>query len=150
MSTYSKLLAAVDLTEEADEVVKAAYGVAQTQHADLHLMTTIRPLSYAYGGFEPMAISPAWANFEPQARASATKWLQKLAQRLNLDENKVHVRFGRPADEIKNAAEELGIDLIVMGSHGRRGLGLLLGSTATGVLHGAKTDVLTVRISQGE
>jgi universal stress protein A len=43
-------------------------------------------------------------------------------------------------------AEELGVDLIVMGTHGRHGLGLLLGSTATGVLHGCPCDVLTVRI----
>ena len=35
---------------------------------------------------------------------------------------------------------------IVVGSHGRHGLALLLGSTASGVLHGAKCDVLAVRI----
>ena len=64
-----------------------------------------------------------------------------------IPETKIHVSFGRPADEIKREAEALAVDLIVVGSHGRKGLGLLLGSTATGVLHGAKTDVLTVRIS---
>ena len=37
-------------------------------------------------------------------------------------------------------------DLIVLGTHGRHGLGLLLGSTASGVLHGCPCDVLTVRI----
>ena len=58
--------------------------------------------------------------------------------------------FGLPADEIKSEAEALNADLIVVGSHGRKGLGLLLGSTATGVLHGAKIDVLTVRISPPE
>ncbi len=37
-------------------------------------------------------------------------------------------------------------DLIVLGTHGRHGLGLILGSTANGVLHGASCDVLAVRI----
>lgn len=147
MSTYNKILAAVDLTDEADEVVSAALEVAESQGAELHVMTTIRPLSYSYSGFEPMAVSPAWANFEPQAKASAQQWLKKLCEPFAIPETKIHVSFGRPADEIKREAEALAVDLIVVGSHSRKGLGLLLGSTATGVLHGAKTDVLTVRIS---
>ena len=40
------------------------------------------------------------------------------------------------------------VDLIVVGSHGRHGFALLLGSTSTGVLHGAKCDVLAVRIRE--
>lgn len=43
-------------------------------------------------------------------------------------------------------AEEQKADLIVIGSHGRHGLGRLLGSTANGVLQGAPCDVLAVRI----
>ena len=45
-------------------------------------------------------------------------------------------------------AEELGTDLIVVGSHGRHGLALLMGSTANGVLHGANCDVLAVRVGK--
>lgn len=71
MSTYKKILAAIDRTDEAGEVVSAALEIADTQGAELHVLTTIRPLSYSYSGFEPMAVSPAWANFEPQAKASA-------------------------------------------------------------------------------
>ena len=47
---------------------------------------------------------------------------------------------------ILGAAKEHGADLIVVGSHGRHGLALLLGSTANAVLHGAPCDVLAVRI----
>ncbi|MEZ5528918.1 MAG: universal stress protein [Porticoccaceae bacterium] len=38
------------------------------------------------------------------------------------------------------------VDLIVVGSHGRHGLSLILGSTATGVLHGSQCDVLAVKV----
>jgi universal stress protein A len=54
--------------------------------------------------------------------------------------------IGKPAAEIKLLAEELKAGLIVIGSHGRHGLGMILGSTANGVLHGASCDVLAVRI----
>jgi universal stress protein A len=43
-------------------------------------------------------------------------------------------------------AEELDADLIVLGTHGRHGLGLMLGSTANAVLHGAPCDVLAVKV----
>ena len=43
-------------------------------------------------------------------------------------------------------AEEQSVDLIIIGSHGRHGLALLLGSTANAVLHHAKIDVLAVRV----
>ncbi len=59
-----------------------------------------------------------------------------------------HLIFGRPESEIHRIAEEQGADLIVVGSHGRHGLALLLGSTANGVLHGASCDVLAVRVGE--
>ena len=54
--------------------------------------------------------------------------------------------MGRPETEIHNTADEIGADLIVVGSHGRHGLALIFGSTANGVLHGAACDVLAVRV----
>ena len=59
-----------------------------------------------------------------------------------------HLLMGRPETEIHNVAEEIGADLIVVGSHGRHGLALIFGSTANGVLHGATCDVLAVRVRQ--
>jgi universal stress protein A len=59
-----------------------------------------------------------------------------------------HLIFGRPESEIQRTAQSVGADVIVVGSHGRHGLALLLGSTANGVLHGASCDVLAVRVGQ--
>jgi len=58
----------------------------------------------------------------------------------------LHVRVGQPADQILAAARDLGSDLIVMGSHGRRSLGaLLLGSTVDHVTKHAECPVMIVR-----
>ena len=56
------------------------------------------------------------------------------------------LRQGDAAEEILSSAEELGCDLIVMGTHGRSGLGrLLMGSVAESVLRKARCPVLTVK-----
>jgi universal stress protein A len=146
MSTDKKVLVAVDLTEEASDVLAAAQHAAKEQNAQLHVLTVIRPINYGYAGFETAGLAKVMANFEPEARASAQKFLQENCAELNIDDDKMHVVFGRPSDVIKAEAESLGASLIVIGSHGKHGLRLLLGSTANGVLHGAPCDVFVVRI----
>ena len=48
--------------------------------------------------------------------------------------------------EVHRVAIERNSDLIIVGSHGRHGLALFLGSTSNGILHGATCDVLAVRV----
>lgn len=63
-------------------------------------------------------------------------------------EDNQHVVVGMPDTEIHRFSADNGVDLIVVGSHGRHGFALLLGSTSTGVLHGAQCDVLAVRVGK--
>jgi universal stress protein A len=56
------------------------------------------------------------------------------------------IEMGSPKAEIIRIAREQRVDLIVLGSHGRHGLSLLLGSTASSVIHHAECDVLAVRL----
>ena len=74
--------------------------------------------------------------------------LEAMAKDSQLHEATAVVEFGRPADLIVEVAERENIDLIVLGSHGKHGVALLLGSTADGVLHHAQCDVLAVRIKK--
>ncbi len=144
MSRHNTILAAVDLTEEAPEVIAAAAAAAAD--GTLHLLTVIRPLTQAYTGVEMAGLAAAALNFEAEAEAQAKAALAALGEKVNVPASSQQVVFGVPANEIKKHAESIGADLIVVGSHGRHGLGLLLGSTANAVLHGAPCDVLTVRI----
>jgi len=150
MSSYQTILAAVDSTDEAKEILGAAVRTAQDHGAQLHVMTVIRPLNYTYTGFESAGISQAMANFEMDATSSAQGQLDKLAEPLGIEKECLHVALGRPADEIKSMAQQIDANLIVVGSHGRHGLGLILGSTANGILHGSPCDVLTVRIAKSD
>ena len=77
---------------------------------------------------------------------ATTEAAKNWAKDLDIPPALTHIKTGRPAVEIKALAEEIEADLIVIGTHGQSGLGLLLGSTANGVLHGVSCDVLTIRI----
>src|SRR3990167_3169900 len=72
----------------------------------------------------------------------------RLATDLAVDPKNQWVEVGPTKLKILEVAQNIGADLIICGSHGRHGLSLLLGSTANAILHGAKCDVLTVRLPE--
>jgi hypothetical protein len=74
-----------------------------------------------------------------------------VLHRFQVSDPTVHVEHrladGNPSEEILRQARDTGCDLIVMGTHGRRGLGrLLLGSVAEEVMRKAPCPVLTVKL----
>ena len=143
---YKKVLAAVDLTEEAQQVLDQARETARQNNAELSVIVVIKPINQVYSGFDVAALSADAALIEADAVRQAEARLAQHAKSLAIPEKRTYVARGNPAHEIRERATELGADLIILGTHGRHGLGLLLGSTATGVLHGCQCDVLTVRI----
>jgi len=142
MSEYKKILVAVDLSEESAMVAKRAASVASGADADLHVIHVIEPLSFAYGGDIPMDFS----GIQDEIHQQAAQQLLRFGKTQGIGEDRQHIVLGRPEVEIHSKAEEMGADLIVVGSHGRYGLALLMGSTANGILHGASCDVLAVRV----
>ena len=142
MGEYSHILVGVDLTVESTAVARRACALRGAFNAKLSCVHVIEPLSLAYGGDIPMDLS----TIQEQIQDTARTHLGEFAQSLGIAEADRHLIFGRPETEIHTLANEIGADLIVVGSHGRHGLALLLGSTANGVLHGAPCDVLAVRV----
>ncbi|MBB6521577.1 universal stress protein [Pseudoteredinibacter isoporae] len=140
MASYQKALIAVDLSQESNEVIERGLSVANG--CQVSLMHVIEPLTFAYGGDIPMDLSEVQEQLQNQAQDK----LFKLASDNGISVDDCQVVVGQPASEIHRIADESDIDLIVVGSHGRSGLALLLGSTSNGVLHGANCDVLAVRV----
>lgn len=141
-TAYKTLLMAVDLSDESKTVAERAQALASANGASLHVIHVIEPLSFAYGGDIPMDFSGIQEEIHQQAKQQ----LASFAADCDIPESKQHIVLGRPEVEIHTQAEAIGADLIVVGSHGRYGLALLMGSTANGVLHGATCDVLAVRV----
>ncbi|HEY9119291.1 MULTISPECIES: universal stress protein [Marinobacter] len=143
MSIYSKVMVAIDLTEEAPQVLGKALEVSKAHGAELMLVHVVEPVGYAYGGDIPMDLS----ELQDQLDKAAHEQLQAYGDQYGISKENQVVTVGRPESEIHRLAKEQGVDLVIVGSHGRRGIQLLLGSTANGVLHGSECDVLAVRIN---
>ena len=146
MARYNRILLAVDLSEESSQLAERAVELARMNQAQLSLIHVVEPLSFAYGGDVPMDLSTIQEQLDEHARTK----LNAYAEALGYPVEKKLVVTGNTETEIHRMAKEEQIDLIILGSHGRHGLALLLGSTANGVLHGACCDVLAVRVHKQE
>jgi universal stress protein A len=142
---YQHLLVAVDMTDDCHTVIERAVELAKCCNSRMSLVHVVEPMSMAFGGDVPMDLSALQEQQIDQAR----KQLEAFsANHPELTKDNSHLAFGQPRQEIHRLATEQGCDLIVVGSHGRHGLALLLGSTSNDVLHGAPCDVLAVHLKK--
>lgn len=139
---YKHILFATDLSEDTDFIITKVRKMCDLTKAKLSLIHVVEPLpgySYAYLGIE---------DIEGQLIDESKTALVKLGQELKVDSKNIFVEVGPTKSKILDIAQSINADLIICGSHGRHGLSLLLGSTANAILHGAKCDVLTVRLPE--
>ena len=147
MKAYKNVLIAIDFSGSADQVIDRATDIAKHSDAKitlLHVVDHLPPLGF---GEEPL-IAPDWMIPEQELMNEAKKSINNFAAKHALSGIEQIVTLGTPHVEVVRIADEKNIDLIVLGSHGRHGVRLLLGSTANGVLHHAHCDVLAVRIKE--
>lgn len=147
MGAYRHILVAVDFGAGHEQVIERAKTLAQTEGARLGLVHVVE---FLHMDLANELVLPQDVELEAQLVASAKRKLEQLAAGSAPATPGMPVgqwvEMGSTKTEILRVAEQQGADLIVIGSHGRHGLGRLLGSTANAVLHGAPCDVLAVRI----
>lgn len=145
MTNYKLVLVAVDFSQESRRVLDKAMEVARLNNAGLSLIHVVEYTGSVYAGDIPL---PEDLELDQRLAKQAKEQLMELAAEHQLTDTHQIVEIGIPKKEIVRAAQQQGADLIVIGSHGRHGLQLLLGSTANGVLHLATCDVLAVRVGK--
>ncbi len=143
-SPYRKVLVAIDCSDESAEVLSRAAGVQEGTDGELHLIHVIEPLALAYGADVPMDVTDLQSGLVKQARDTALEY----AGHYRIPDSRIHVELGSIEKTILDKADDIGADLIVVGSHTRSGLALLLGSTARGLVPGAHCDVLAVKMDK--
>ena len=144
MESYKNILLAVDFFEHCEAVANRAKDLAIKYQAKLSIIHVVDSLPITDAGYGTDI--PFNMDLTAELMAGAKERLAKLAKKLAVTEDGLWLEMGSPKTEIVRIAEENKVDLIVIGSHGRHGLALLLGSTANGVLHHASCDVLAVRL----
>ena len=144
MKTIKKILFAVDLTEDLPDAAEYAAWLAKQLDAEVTVLN-VTPDAAHFSGF---IISPDYtkdfvAQLENGAQKAMAEFLPKYFS--GVKANGVVVQCD-PAEEIMACAEENNMDLIVMASHGRKGIDrLLLGSVVQKVAKYAAHPLLTIR-----
>ncbi|MCO6413409.1 MAG: universal stress protein [Thiogranum sp.] len=143
MSGYSHILLAVDFSDNADAVAQRALQLGAAFSCRLSLVHVVE---FVQVDLSNELVLPQELELDQELLKTAQRRLQTFAAKLGIEDCQQFVVQGSTRREILRIAEEHGVDLIVVGSHGRQGIQLLLGSTSNAVLHGAPCDVLAVRV----
>lgn len=147
---YTSIVCPTDLSAAGDDAVVLAYSLV-APGGTVHLLTVCEP-SYVASPFDltPVMTTPPTPAALEALEAKVKEHLKRLVPQA-ADAQQVVTRMHvvhdvNPAGVIQRVAQELKADLVVMGTHGRTGLGrILMGSVATDVLRHSRTPVLLAR-----
>lgn len=144
---YKHILIATDGSELAGKAVAAGLALAELLEAKVTAVTVTEPWTALVTG--EMGIGFPYQEYEKGAAESAAAILATVAEAAKaggVECATVHMPDRFPAEAIVDCAKDKGCDLIVMASHGRRGISkLLLGSETTRVLTHSSMPVLVCR-----
>jgi nucleotide-binding universal stress UspA family protein len=144
---YKHILIATDGSELAGKAVAVGFDLARQLASQVTVVTVTEPWTALVAG--DVAFGFPIDEYEKSANESANGILSgvsKLARKADINCTTVHAKDQYPSEGILETANKNGCDLIVMASHGRRGLGrLLLGSVATKVVTRTTIPVLICR-----
>jgi nucleotide-binding universal stress UspA family protein len=144
MATIRKILSAVDFSETSAEATRHAVALARELHAEVLLLHAIHDPAFSYADGSGYLTPALVEQFEVEMKER----LRTLADSYRTPDLTLSTRVvrGAPHEAILETARAENADLIVMGTHGRSGLGhFLLGSVAERVVRTSPLPVLTVR-----
>lgn len=150
-SKISRIVVGYDYSPIADLALSRAFDLASHEkRTEIHVVTVIL-LGEAVGGGVPgvpvyptVSVDASHEALESRVKESAEEWKKRTGKAV--ERLITHVRSESPATEIAQLAADLEAQLIIVGTHGRRGMTrLLLGSVAEGVVRMAPCEVLVVR-----
>ena len=144
MNDYQHILLAVDFSEQGDYVAAKAKFLAAKYQAKLSIIHVLDNIPMPDTNYGTVILLDQDSGYDLLEAEKAK--LMRCGEQLAVDLAHRWLVWGVPKQEIIDIAKQEQVDLIVVGSHGRHGLALLLGSTANAVLHHALCDVLAVRL----
>ncbi len=142
----TRILFATDFSEGSSHALPFAVDLAVKYGAKLYIVHVIYDITKTAGWYVPQtSIDEIYRDIEKSARAELEKsFTDKMRE---VSEFEYKVLKGTPYEEIIRFAAEQHIDMIVMGTHGRRGIDrVLFGSTAEQIVRNAGCPVLSVRL----
>ena len=152
VGSYQHLLLAVDFEARSEPVVARAQHLRRCLNARLTLLHVIEHIpaavDYMSLGYTGEIVLPENADLERELIKVASDQMDVLGDSLEVGAADRLIRVGPTGHLIDEVAEDLGVDLVVIGSHGRHGLLGLLGATARTILRNPRCDVLCVKVEE--
>jgi nucleotide-binding universal stress UspA family protein len=149
---YAKILLSTDGSDVARKGVEHGLALAKALNAEVTVITVSEPLPVDYGSGHASGWIPSPEEvhrFDEACKERASKVLDEVRAKtaqIGISAELLHIPNAHPAPAIIETAKSRGCDLIVMASHGRRGLRkLFLGSQTSEVLADGSVPVLVVR-----
>jgi nucleotide-binding universal stress UspA family protein len=141
MATTKKILVPVDFSEWSETALAQAEAIARAQNARLLIVHVHEPTAV----YTDMGVGA----FPVETNREA---LQGMLEEVRPSDPRIEFEYrlleGMPAEEIVRLAKEEQVSMIVISTHGRRGIGrMLMGSVAESVVRRATVPVLTVKAS---
>jgi nucleotide-binding universal stress UspA family protein len=140
------ILFPTDFSEGSAQALQYAVDMSQKYGAKLYLINVIYDIAKASGWYVPhVSVDQMYKDIVEGAKKELEKFgVEELSSLKKLERSVV---MGVPHEEIINFVKKNKIDLIIMGTHGRKGIDrILFGSTASQVVRFAPCPVLTVRL----
>ncbi len=144
MDGFKNILFPVDLTETSSKIVVFVQQMAEKFHAVVHVVHVVDSLEHFSGFYVP---HPSLETFSGDLKeGSRRRMAEFFNEHFPLMENaSCETLLGDPAETIIHYAQDHDIDLIIMGTHGRKGLDrLFFGSVAEKVVKMSPVPVMTV------
>ncbi len=144
MKEFKKILFPVDLSESSPKLVPYVTTMAEKFGAEIHLLFVARVFQYFSGIYVP---HPSISKFEDEIVEGAKKRLKEFTEEYFSDfpETRAEVVPGDISEEILKYTGSKGIDLLILGTHGRKGLEkVVFGSVAERVAKTSPVPVLLV------
>lgn len=144
---YNKILVPIDLLEDSlnPQIIKHVEELAKLGAPEIHFLSVI-PNAELFFGIEITMLPESHKN-SAERSVLALRALEEVIKDVNIADDKIvcQVGIGSAKDEILSYADEIGANLIVVGSHRPSTSTYLLGSTASTIVRHAKISVLVIR-----
>jgi len=133
MIMYQKILCAIEASDEGKKVLAKAFEISQLCGAELFVANIV-----------PYTLLPK--DYQKELKNKIIPKIEKIAKKYSLSKKHVTIKFGKPYEEICALASKKNADLIVLGTHSKKGVHALVGSTANAVSNHANCDVTLIKI----
>ncbi len=130
---YKSILCAIEASPEGKTVLAKAAKLADIYGAKLNVIHVL-----------PYTLLPT--NYQQTLKQDITPKIEKITEALGVARKHCSIKVGKPYQLICKEVVKRKADLVIIGTHSKKGLHAAIGSTATGVANNAKCDVTLVRI----